>query len=286
VELDEIAQHRADGVVEIVLHRPEKLNAISARPGGLRDQLLHVLDAAERDDEVGAVLLRGEGRAFSVGGDLTGNETRETATEHREFLERADAFHQRLRASPLPIVAAVHGLCLGAAMGLIASCDFVLAAEHATFGLPEGRMGLVGAAPLVPIVGRQWAKFLILTGEMIDADAARELGIVLTVEPDDELLPRARELARRLARMPREGVALNKRAVDAVADAAGDAAGRDAALAADTATLVASTRATAPDGRTFREIVAAEGVDGLKQARNAQYAAPWLRARPDEEVER
>ncbi|HEY3673245.1 MAG TPA: enoyl-CoA hydratase/isomerase family protein, partial [Acidimicrobiia bacterium] len=214
MELDEIAQHRADGVVEIVLHRPDKLNAISARPGGLRDQLLHVLDAAERDDDVGAVLLRGEGRAFSVGGDLTGNAPRETAAEHHEFLEQVDAFHQRLRASALPIVAAVHGHCLGAALGLVASCDFVLAAEHATFGLPEGRMGLVGAAPLVPIVGRQWAKFLILTGEMINADAARELGIVLTVEPDDELLPRARELARRLARMPREGVALNKRAVD------------------------------------------------------------------------
>jgi enoyl-CoA hydratase/carnithine racemase len=285
VELDEIAQHRADGVVEIVLHRPDKLNAISARPGGLRDQLLDVLEAAERDDDVGAVLLRGEGRAFSVGGDLTGNAPRETAAEHREFLERADAFHQRLRASALPIVAAVHGHCLGAALGLVASCDFVIAAEHATFGLPEGRMGLVGAAPLVPIVGRQWAKFLILTGEMIGAEAARELGIVLTVEPDDELLPRARDLARRLARMPREGVALNKRAVDAVADAAG-AAGRDAALAADTATLDASSRATAPDGRTFREIVAAEGVDGLKRARVAQYEAPWLRARPDEEVDR
>jgi enoyl-CoA hydratase/carnithine racemase len=286
LELDEIAQHRADGVVEIVLNRPDKLNAISARPGGLRDQMLHVVHAAERDEGVGAVLLRGEGRAFSVGGDLTGNAPRETEAEHREFLERADQFHQRLRTSPLPIVAAVHGHCLGAALGLVASCDFVLAAEHATFGLPEGRMGLVGAAPLVPIVGRQWAKFLILTGETIDAEQAREIGIALTVEPDNELLPRARELARRLARLPRDAVALNKRAVDAVADAAGAAAGRHASLAADTATLAASARATAPDGRTFREIVAAEGVDGLKRARAAQYDEPWLRSRPDQEEER
>ena len=120
MELDEIAEHRADGVVEIVLNRPDRLNAISACPGGLRDQMLQALDAAERDEDVGAVLLRGEGRAFSVGGDLTGNAPRETEAEHREFLERADQFHQRLRESPLPIVAAVHGHCLGAALGLVA----------------------------------------------------------------------------------------------------------------------------------------------------------------------
>jgi len=132
----------------------------------------------------------------------------------------------------------------------------------------------------VPIVGRQWAKFMILTGEPVGAELARELGLVLSVEPDDELVPRGRDLARRLARLPREAVALNKRAVDAVADASGDAAGRDAGLAHDAATLTAGARAQAPDGRTFREILAAEGVDGLKRARAQQYVDPWLGARP------
>jgi enoyl-CoA hydratase/carnithine racemase len=281
LELDEIAYHQADGVVEIVLDRPQKLNAISARAGGTRDQILDVLTGAEADDSVGAVLLRAEGRAFSVGGDLTGNEPRETEAEHRAFLERGEVLHQRIRGSRLPIVAAVHGQCLGAAIALVAACDFVLAAANATFCLPEGRIGLVGASSVVPIIGRQWAKFMILTGEPVGADLARELGLVLSVEADDDLVPRARDLARRLARLPREAVALNKRAVDAIADASGEAAGRDTGLALDAATLAASARAMAPDGRTFREILAAEGVEGLKRARAQQFGEPWLGARPE-----
>ena len=171
----------------------------------------------------------------------------------------------------MPTVAAVHGLCLGAALSVIASCDLVLAAESARFGLPEGRIGLVGATPLVPIVGRQWAKFLMFTGENISAAVARDIGLVLTVERDDELFARADELARRLARLPREALLLNKRAVDAVADAAGDAAGRVAGLSGDAMTLANSARANAPDGRAFRDIIATEGMDGLKAARRAQY---------------
>ena len=87
-------------------------------------------------------------------------------------MEEADAFHRRVREVPLPVVAAVHGVCLGAALQLVSCCDFVVAAESARFGVPEGRIGLVGGAPLVPVVGRQWAKFLILTGELIDANQA------------------------------------------------------------------------------------------------------------------
>ena len=73
---------------------------------------------------------------------------------------------------------------------------------------------------------------------------------------------------------------LNKRAVDAVADASGDATGRATGLARDAVTLTASVRASAPDGRTFREIIATEGVEGLKRARAEQYREPWLGARP------
>jgi enoyl-CoA hydratase/carnithine racemase len=278
MDLDDITYAPLDGVGEITLDRPARLNPISARPGGTRDQILWALSEAESDPDVGSVLLTGAGRAFSAGGDLTGNQPRESAFEQQEFIEAAEAFHRRVRAARIPVVAAVNGMCLGAAVSLVACCDFVLAAESARFGLPEGRIGLVGAGPLVPVVGRQWAKFLILTGEMIDARLAREIGLVLSVEADDVLLTRGRELCRRLARLPREAVLLNKRHVDAVADAAGDAAGRVAGAAHDALTLANSARAAAPDGRTFRQILADEGTDGLKQARAAQYDGPWLRS--------
>ena len=272
MELSHLRYSKVDGVAEIALDRPEKRNAISGDEGGTRDQILEALQDAEADEGIGAVLLRGEGQGFSVGGDLTGNSPRETLEEHLAFLERSAAFHQRLAGSPLPLVAAVHGNCLGAALSLVAACDLVIAADDVQMGLPEGRIGLVGVTPLVPFIGAQWAKFLMLTGESIDATRAQAIGLVLTVEP----LERSRELCRRLARMPREASALNLATIDAVADAVGEER-RQASLSHDAQTLLASPRATAPDGRSFREIIAAEGVTGLKTARAAQYDAPWLR---------
>ncbi len=210
MELDHLRYEKHDGVAEIVLDRPEVLNALSAGPGGTRDQILAALAEAGADPAVGAVVLHGAGRAFCSGGDLTGNARRETAAEELAFLERADAFHEAVRGSAVPVVAAVHGLCLGAGVSLAAACDLVLAADDARFGFPEGRMGLVGAGPITTVVGRQWAKFLILTGELLDADQAQALGLVLTVEPAAELLDRAFDLAARIARMPREAVLLKE----------------------------------------------------------------------------
>jgi len=276
IGFDEIAVESHGPVVEIRLDRPEQRNPISAREGGTRDQILAALMAAEDDPEIGCVVLTGAGTAFSAGGDLTGNTPRETAQEHAAFLARADAFHVRLRNSKVPVIAVVHGFCLGTAVALVASCDIVVAGESATFGLPEGRLGMSGASSLVPVIGTQWAKFLILTGESIDARRASQLGLVLTVEPDEAVRDRAIDLAKRIARMPRQAVLLNRRAVNAVADALGGAAARGAALTADTDTLAAGKFATAPDGRTFREIIATEGVAGLKLARSAQYESPWL----------
>ncbi len=264
-------------VAVIALDRPDMLNAISGRDGGTRDQIMHAVGLAEQDPAIGCVVLRGNGRAFCGGGDLTGNARRETLAEHRAFLERANRFHERLMSSQVPIIAAVHGYCLGAGILLAAACDFVVAGEGATFGFPEGRLGLVGASTLTTRIGRQWAKFLTLTGESITAAQACRLGLVLTVEPDDELFARATDLAARIARMPRDGVRLNRQAIDAAADAAGDSAGRAAAVDRDALTLDAADRATAPDGRTFRSIIDLEGIDGLKRARVAQYDKPWLR---------
>jgi len=278
VELDEITCETRDGVTHLVLDRPEQLNAISSRPGGMRDQLVWALERAADDDAVGCVVLRGAGRSFSGGGDLSGNVRRERPVDDQRFLESVDRFHQRVRSSALPVVAAVHGYCLGAALSLVASCDLVVAAESARFGYPEGRLGLVGASAVVPVVGRQWAKFLTLTGELLTARQAAAIGLVLTVEPDGTLQERVHDLARRLARMPREAVLLNRRAIDAVADAAGEAAGRVAAVAHDALTASMAGSATAPDGRSFRSILDSEGLDGLKAARQAQYVEPWLGA--------
>ena len=109
-----------------------------------RDQILWALGDAEADEAIGCVLIRGAGRAFSAGGDLAGNACRETPFEHNQFLERVERFHDRIRGATVPVVAAVHGYCLGVATQLVAACDFVVAADTARLGFPEGRMGLAG----------------------------------------------------------------------------------------------------------------------------------------------
>jgi len=169
----------------------------------------------------------------------------------------------------------VHGYCLGAALSLALSCDMVVADATARFGVPEGRIGLVGATALVPVIGRQWAKFLIMTGELIDAEQACRIGLALTVVPEGTVRGRCHDLAGRLARMPAEAVVLNKRAVDATADAthmAGTIVGR----AHDALTLACANDAAAPDGSRFRQILAGGGMPAMRAAREQQWQVPWL----------
>lgn len=276
MDFSQLTYEVRSGVAHVVLNRPEKLNALSAAPGGTRDQILAALDQAAGDSSVGSVLLRGAGKAFCSGGDLTGNTPRESAADQYAFIDQTEVFHNSIRNCPLPVVSAVHGYCLGGGVLLATCADIVIASESAIFGMPEGRNGLVGATGLVTMVGRQWAKFLILTGENISSETARRIGLVLAVVADDALVSHATELAERLARMPREAARLNKRAIDAYGDAAGDAAGRLTQLGHDAVTLANLGRATAPDGRRFADIIAAEGTAGLKVAKAQQYVDPWL----------
>lgn len=275
MQLDEILYEKEAGVARITLNRPALLNAISARAGGTRDQILWALADAEADASIGCALLNGAGKSFCAGGDVTGNARRETPADERAFVENADRFHQRIKSSRLPMVVAVHGNCLGAGLALALACDLVVAAEGSKIGVPEGRIGLIGATPLVPVVGRQWAKFLIMTGELLDPHQARALGIVLTVVPEAELIDRCTELARRIARMPRDATLLNRQAIDAVADAM-ERPGMEAGRAMDALTLANAKYATAPDGRSFREILDTEGMVGMKVARSQQWVEPWL----------
>ncbi|MGB8862130.1 MAG: enoyl-CoA hydratase/isomerase family protein [Ilumatobacteraceae bacterium] len=271
-----------DGVAHIVLDRPERLNALDFGPGSLRAQVLEALAEADRNDAVGAIVIRGAGRAFCAGGDLDlvveGTASRPpTIDDERRFMEMVADFDERVRRTSTPIIAAVHGLCLGTAVSFVAQCDFVVAAQDARFGLIEGRIGHPGVTELVPIVGVAWAKFLILTGEIIDARLAQQIGLVLAVVDPDQLVDRVSDLAGRIARMPREAVIMNKATVNAIADAGGRATGRITGLPHEVITRTASWLATAPDGRRFADILRDSGIEEMKRARDQQYRDPWLR---------
>ncbi len=271
-----VAYHVQDGVAHVRLNRPDKLNVLGFGPDGSRAEILAALQRADADPSVGAILVSAEGREFCAGGDLTGAPPTDTPYDVAEMVAEIDRFHAGIRAVRKPVVAAVHGLCLGAGLGMLAQFDLVVAAEDARFGLVEGRIGHPGATELVPLIGPAWAKFLILTGELVGAPVAERIGLVLAVVAPDALSVRAGDLATRIAATPREAAILNKAAVNATADAMGRADGRAAGRTRDMVTVSNARYAEAPDGRRFADILATEGVTGLKAARDSQFTGSWL----------
>jgi enoyl-CoA hydratase/carnithine racemase len=271
-----IRLEKRDGVAHMILARPDKLNALGFGPESNRSEIVRALAQADADADVGAILISAEGRAFCAGGDLSGLPRMDAAVQDERLIAMVDGFHLSVRQTAKPVIAAVHGACLGAGLGFIAQCDFVLAADDARFGLPEGRFGHPGGPELVPLIGQAWAKFLILTGEPIGAQRATEIGLALLVLERKRLLPGALELAQRIARMPRDAVRLNKAAIDRAGEAGGRAAARVAGRAGDLITKTRSHLAKAPDGRLFDVILKAEGPQGLKQAQKQQYTESWL----------
>ncbi|MCW2526426.1 MAG: enoyl-CoA hydratase [Pseudonocardiales bacterium] len=270
----------SEGIAHVRLNRPEKMNTLGLGPGSSRDEIAIALGEADANDEIGCILVTAEGRAFCAGGDLGGTAPSQTPYDEFEFLRHLDDFYTAVRAIKKPIVAGVNGLCLGAGLGLIAQFDLVIAAEDARFGLIEGRIGHPGATEIVPIVGAAWAKYMILTGELLHAQRAADIGLVLTVVPTESLTADVTMLARRIAAVPREAAILNKAAIEAMTDAMGRQAGRLTGRAYDVTTKGQAKNAKAPDGRRFEEIFASEGTVGLKKARDSQFTGSWLPKSP------
>jgi enoyl-CoA hydratase/carnithine racemase len=209
----------AGRVATVTLDRPEALNAISTE---LALELAAAVEPLGVDPGVGAVVLTGAGeRAFCVGADL---KQRAGFDDQGWFVQR-EAFRRgfaAVRRCPLPTVAAVRGFALGGGTELAISCDLVVAATDATFGLPEVRLGLVpaggGTQLLVRRVGRSAARDLVLTGRRVGAAEALELGLADRVVPGGEVLAAATALAAEVAGNAPTAVRMAKWALEVGAD--------------------------------------------------------------------
>jgi enoyl-CoA hydratase/carnithine racemase len=205
------------GVAEVVLDRPAKRNAMTAEMvHQLREALSGVVGSGAR-----AVLIRGEGRAFSAGRDIAGAQP--GVEDGGQVLE--DVFNPLMRevaALPLPTFAAVHGACLGTGLGVALACDVVYAADDAKIGSPFAQIGAVldsGAHhAFVTRIGPHRALELIYTGRLLSGRQAAEWGLVNASFPGDDLLPAARQVVERVASGPTEAFVHSKRIVRAVLD--------------------------------------------------------------------
>lgn len=193
---DEVLRERRGHVEVLTLNRPEARNAIN-RATALA--LSDALDAAESDPEVWVVVLTGAGdKAFSAGMDLKAFAAGEVPITEKGFggITRRDF--------PKPLVAAVNGAALAGGFEIMLSCDLVVAAEHARFGIPEASRGLIaGAGGLIRLPRRvplAVAYEMALTADPIDAARAYDLGLVNRVVPGDQVLEAAIALAERIAK--------------------------------------------------------------------------------------
>jgi enoyl-CoA hydratase/carnithine racemase len=203
------------GCIAIVtLNRPERLNAYGV---AMRDALYGVLTAVRDDPGVRAMVLCGNGAAFSTGGDVSEFGSAPSPARAREVRWLRDVWGTLWRLPQLTI-AAVHGYAVGGGWEMALLCDQCLAAPDARFALPETSLGMIpgvaGTQTLPRLAGVGRAMHHVLTGAWLDAGAARDLGLVSRVVPRARLLASALRLARRAARFEPGLVTRLKRAVN------------------------------------------------------------------------
>jgi enoyl-CoA hydratase len=199
---DLIVVERDGAIATVVLNRPHKLNALTKPMWGELGQAFRALSA---DDDVRCIVLRGAGeKAFSPGNDIA-----EFATE-RANKAQAIAYGRVMHATAQalsecrhPIVAQIHGICVGGGLEIAALADLRICGASSRFGAPIKNLGLVMAyaemAPLVDLVGRSVALEILLEGRIFDAQEAKDKGLVTRVVPDEQVAAEARATAERIA---------------------------------------------------------------------------------------
>lgn len=203
------------GVAKITLNRPDKLNSFNR---AMSLELISALEQAEGDDNVRALMLTGAGRGFCAGQDLS-EAVGDDAYEIEDIIEKQyNPIVKLLRRIEKPIVCAVNGVAAGAGANIAFACDITIASSEAKFIQSFAAIGLIpdsgGTFYLPRMVGMQNAAALMMTGDKVTADRAKELGMIYDVAPADKLIENTTELAQKLALMPTKGIGLTKRALN------------------------------------------------------------------------
>jgi enoyl-CoA hydratase len=207
---------RQDGVLWVRIERPEARNAVDAV---LHRELSEVFAEIRADEQTRAVVLTGEGSAFSAGGDVKWFREMDASSTDALFREARKIVIDLLEV-PQPVIAAVNGPAVGLGATLALFCDIVIASEDAVLGDPHVLVGVVagdGGAIIWPwLVGVSRAKEYLMTGQNLDAAEAHRIGLVNRVVPADELLDTAGKLAAKLANGPTRAIQGTKASVNSI----------------------------------------------------------------------
>ena len=212
---EKISLDVAGAVATVTFRNPQKLNAWD---GQMLDELkAAVAEIAARED-LHLVVFTGEGRAFSVGADLNWFTPDPLTHRFRLQARHAHDFFDALEELEKPAIAAINGVCAGGGLEFALSCDLRVAAEEARFGFPEVNAGIIpgsgGCSRLARLVGIGMAKELILTGELISAVEAHQIGLVNAVVPAAQLAAKTQEYAEKILRRGPLAVGMAKQIIN------------------------------------------------------------------------
>lgn len=200
----------ARGVVTLTLNRPAAFNALSQ---ALIEALEQALDGIAEDEQVRAVVIAGAGKAFCAGHDLKEMRAEPSLRYYQQLFERCGAMMLRIHRLPVPVIARVHGIATAAGCQLVAMCDLAVAASDARFAVSGVNVGLFCATPSVTLsrnLERKAAFEMLVTGEFIGAEEARDKGLVNRVAPPDALDAAVESLVASIVAKPRTALALGK----------------------------------------------------------------------------
>ncbi|MBO9377104.1 crotonase/enoyl-CoA hydratase family protein [Sphingomonas histidinilytica] len=269
-----------DGTAWITLNRPEKRNALSEP---LQEKLNALLWEADEDNRVHAVVLRAAGPDFCSGYDLQKyDQPIPGQVDHRRGRAKFDddAWHQeralRLRMALFdmhkPVIAQVHGRCLAGGTDLALMCDMVICADDAMFGFPSARsQGSLPSHMWLYLVGPQWAKRLLLTGDSIRGDDAVKIGLAMKAVPADRLDAEVETLAARLALIDADLLSANKRIVNLGLELMGARTLQRMAAEMDARGHLAASRTR------FNETVRMEGLKEAVRQRDEPFGDPVVK---------
>ena len=262
-----IVEH-TDQVGYLILNRPDKLNALH---GAFVADILAGLEELDNNDNVRTIVIKANGRMFSVGGDLSPEGVKEfafaqTALEYKKVAQPWIQARDFIRNLTKPTIVQVHGHCLAGATDLFLHCDFLIAAEDAQFGCPDVKgMESPFCHMWTYLIGPQWAKYILLTGDNIDGVTAQRIGLVLKAVPVEQLDIEVTALAKRVAKIPVEFLEPNKALVNRVLDNMGYLTAQELAWDTSFRTHIA------PAAQQFHRKIVEQGLKPALAWRKEQY---------------
>ncbi len=208
-----------ENIAIVTINREEVLNALTRE---VLEELETAFRAIENDEAIKCAIITGKGRAFVAGADIALLNTF-TGQMGRSLARFGQGVMRYIEEMDTPVIAAINGFAIGGGCELAMCCDIRIASEKAKFGQPEVNLGITpgygGTQRLTRLVGKGMAKYLCLTGNMIDADTAQKIGLVEVVTEPDKLMEEALKVAETIAAKAPIAVSLVKQAINAAEDA-------------------------------------------------------------------